>query len=850
MADPFPGPSPTGNSPSESASTDALGREKAFRVALIGNPNTGKSTLFSALAGVRQRTGNYPGVTVEKKEGRVVMGDRPFVLIDLPGTYSLAPRSPDEMVAVDVLLGRRDDELPLDMVVCIVDASNLERNLYVVSQVLELGLPVVLAVNMVDVAADRGLKLDLARLERQLGVPVVPVQAHRKVGLDKLADAIAAIPARVAKASSSRVESESSAQQLPGGHAAARVSPFPEAFQGEVAALERLERNAGIPVLPRYLLERLLLDTTGYLENSGLPGVTPELLAETKAARSRLALQGLPVPGVEAMARYQWIAGILEGVVTRPKQRLVTTGDKLDRVLTHRVWGTLVFVAMMVLLFQTVFWMAEPASELIDGGKSWIGDRIVAAVPEGALRSLLINGVLEGVGGVLVFLPQIFTLFLFIAVLEDCGYMARAAYLMDRLMSRVGLSGKSFIPLLSSFACAIPGVMATRVIENPKDRLVTMLVAPLMSCSARLPVYTLLVGAFIPDRKYLGGWFGLQGLTMFAMYAIGVVMAVAVAWILKLTLLRGATPPFVMELPGYKLPGLNIVLYRMLERGWSFVKRAGTLIFAVSVVVWAAAYYPRDIERVAPELVKRQANAALAVARLEARAAELGDQPPQPPQTAGSEATTGSGESPRASGEPSARSGESVTANSGSEAHASGSEANASGSEATTSGPEDAASELEAARRELEAADDLLAGAMLRHSYLGRLGQWIEPVVKPLGWDWRIGCAALASFPAREVLVATLGVIYNLGADEDEESESLTQTLRSATWEGSTKPLFNVPVALSIMVFFALCAQCASTLAVIKRETNSWRWPAFTFVYMTSLAYIASLLVYQIGIRL
>jgi ferrous iron transport protein B len=402
---------------------------------------------------------------------------------------------------------------------------------------------------------------------------------------------------------------------------------------------------------------------------------------------------------------------------------------------------------------------------------------------------LLINGVLEGVGGVLVFLPQIFTLFLFIAILEDCGYMARAAYLMDRLMSRVGLSGKSFIPLLSSFACAIPGVMATRVIENPKDRLVTMLVAPLMSCSARLPVYTLLVGAFIPDRYYLGGWFGLQGLTMFAMYAIGVVMAVVVAWILKLTLLRGVTPPFVMELPGYKLPGLNIVLYRMLERGWSFVQRAGTLIFAVSVVVWAAAYYPRDIERVAPELVKRQADAALAVARLEAREAELGDRPQTAP------------------------------------------------------------GDLETARQELEVADDLLAGAMLRNSYLGRLGQWIEPVVKPLGWDWRIGCAALASFPAREVVVATLGVIYNLGADEDEESESLRETLRSATWDGSTTPLFNVPVALSIMVFFALCAQCASTLAVIKRETNSWRWPAFTFVYMTSLAYVASLAVYQIGIR-
>ncbi len=791
MPDPVPGPSPVGDSKPNpvAASADAWGRESAVRVALIGNPNTGKSTLFSALAGVRQRTGNYPGVTVEKKEGRVVIGDRPFVLIDLPGTYSLAPRSPDEMVAVDVLLGRRDDEPPLDMVVCIVDASNLERNLYVVSQVLELGLPVVLAVNMVDIAADRGVTLDLARLERQLGVPIVPVQAHRKVGIDKLAAAIAAIPAGSQRSRSPQSATDTASRPDAVGAGVARVSPFPEAFQREVAALEQLERRAGVPVLPRYLLERLLLDTTGYLENAGLPGVTAELLAETKAARSRLALQGLPVPGVEAMSRYQWIAGILEGVVARPKHRLVTTGDKVDRVLTHRVWGTLVFVAMMVLMFQTVFWMAEPASLLIDGGKSWLGDQIAAAVPEGALRSLLINGVLEGVGGVLVFLPQIFTLFLFIAILEDCGYMARAAYLMDRLMSRVGLSGKSFIPLLSSFACAIPGVMATRVIENPKDRLVTMLVAPLMSCSARLPVYTLLVGAFIPDRYYLGGWFGLQGLTMFAMYAIGVVMAVVVAWILKLTLLRGVTPPFVMELPGYKLPGLNIVLYRMLERGWSFVQRAGTLIFAVSVVVWAAAYYPRDIERVAPELVKRQADAALAVARLEAREAELGDRPQTAP------------------------------------------------------------GDLETARQELEVADDLLAGAMLRNSYLGRLGQWIEPVVKPLGWDWRIGCAALASFPAREVVVATLGVIYNLGADEDEESESLRETLRSATWDGSTTPLFNVPVALSIMVFFALCAQCASTLAVIKRETNSWRWPAFTFVYMTSLAYVASLAVYQIGIR-
>jgi ferrous iron transport protein B len=394
------------------------------------------------------------------------------------------------------------------------------------------------------------------------------------------------------------------------------------------------------------------------------------------------------------------------------------------------------------------------------------------------LRSLLVDGVIAGVGSVLVFLPQIFALFFFIAVLEDCGYMARAAYLMDKIMSRVGLSGKSFIPLLSSFACAIPGIMATRVIENRRDRLVTVLIAPLMSCSARLPVYTLMAAAFLPGSRLL------QGVTIFAMYILGIVAAIVVALALKRTILKGTAPAFVMELPSYKVPGLWIVLHRMLQQGWSFVYRAGTLIFAVTVVVWFLAYYPRDPASVDPTLHAEKASLESQIAKRQESVTNL--------DTAARE-------------------------------------------------------ELEEAKSKLADVKNRIEGAYLESSFLGRAGHFIEPAVRPLGWDWRIGCAAIASFPAREVVVATLGTIYNLGQSEDAQSLTLQRTLQEATWRGTDRPVFNVPVALSIMVFFALCAQCASTLAVMKRETNSWLWPAFTFVYMTSLAYLGALVTYQVG---
>ncbi|NIL98359.1 MAG: ferrous iron transport protein B [Planctomycetales bacterium] len=735
-------------------------RKDTLRIAMVGNPNTGKSTLFNALSGMRQRVGNYPGVTVETKTGSLTLNGCTVQLVDLPGTYSLAPQSPDEMVAIDVLLGCRGCE-PADMVIVIVDASNLERNLYLVSQVLELRRPTLLALNMTDIARSRGLVLDVELLEKQLQIPVVPIQANRRLGLDRL---------------KSRIESlcENGGVAVVGDPLAGTGSVFPEPFQDELAGLAELLADRP---LPRYLVERLLLDCGGYLEHELLADRSPDVHAQLAAARRRLAEAGHAVPGVEAQARYAWVDRVLEGVVTRPDRRMQTWSDRIDAVLTHKLGGTLIFLVLMMVVFQSVFRWAEPLMGWTEAAMALVGDLAGAALAAGALRSLIVDGVVAGVGSVLVFLPQIFILFLFIALLEDCGYMARAAYLMDKLMVRAGLSGKSFIPLLSSFACAIPGIMATRVIENRRDRLTTILVAPLMSCSARLPVYTLLIAAFVPQTDYLGGIVTLPGLTLLAMYLLGILVAVAVALLLKRTLLKGETPPFVMELPSYKWPSLRVVLYRMFERGWAFVRRAGTLIFAVAIVVWAAAYYPHDTSRVDPLITQR-------LEQLDKQLAAATDAQK---------------------------------------------------------------TEVEKWEQERDDLQNEQAGELLRHSFLGMAGQAIEPVVKPLGWDWRIGCAAIASFPAREVVVSTLGVIYNLGTDTDEESPALKNQLQAATWPHSGQPVFTLPVALSIMVFFALCAQCAATLVVIRRETGSWRWPLFTFVYMTLLAYIGALMTYQAG---
>jgi ferrous iron transport protein B len=690
-------------------------------VALLGNPNTGKTTLFNALSGLNHRVGNYPGVTVESRKGSMTCGGVAFEVVDLPGTYSLAPRSPDEMVTVDVILGRQEGEARPDVVVCLADASNLERNLYLTTQALELGVPVVVALNMIDVAESQGVRIDAPRLAERLGVPVVPIQANKRRGLDELRAAI----------------HHASTAEAP-----SRGPVFPEPVRDEVQSL-RAKLGEGTPT---YLAQRLLFDVGGYVEQRLAARLNGYNLGE---ARARLGAAGFPVPAVEVRTRYGWIREALAGCVARPDRRPDTATDRIDRLLTHRLWGTLVFLAVMLLVFNAIFLGAAPLMDAINAGKDAVGEFVGDLLPPGPFTSLLTEGVIDGVGAVVVFLPQILILFAFIAVLEDCGYMARAAFLMDRLMARAGLSGKSFIPLLSSVACAIPGIMATRVIEDRRDRFATILVAPLMSCSARLPVYTLLIGAFLTT----GYPWWLPGVVMFAMYALGLVLAPLVAWALKGTLLRGQTPVFVLEMPSYKWPSLGVVARRVVESGWMFVRRAGTVILACMVLVWVLMYFPaRDY----PE-----------------RIAALGKDDPE--------------------------------------------------------------------------AKKLLA-EWKRQTILGRVGRAIEPAVRPLGWDWRVAVAALASFPAREVVVGTLGILFEQGQVEADESEGLGEALREARWQDDTaRPLFSVPTALSLMVFFALCCQCASTLAVIRRETGTWRWPAFTFVYMTVLAYVGALITYQVG---
>ena len=728
--------------------------KSTWTIALVGNPNTGKSTLFGALSGVNQRTGNYPGVTVEKKTGEVVHDGRRWLLVDLPGTYSLAPRSPDEMVTVDVLLGRRRDVPPPDVIVCVAAAGNLWRNLYLVSQALELGRPVVLALTMNDLAENDGVRVDVAALADRLGIPVVPIHPRRGEGLEALKAAV---------------------ERAGAGEAPAPLAIFPEEFRREVDALAETLAD-----VPRYLVERLLLSPSPYIEDGlGLDDDDRAALRERiEAARERLAEAGCKTPQVETTARYAWVGKATDGVVRRGERRRRLV-DRVDAVLTHWLSGSLVLVLVLLVTFSAVFSWAEIPMDWIDGGFKAVGEWVSTTLPEGPINDLIGGGIVAGVGAVVIFLPQIVILIGLLAILEESGYLARAAYLMDRIMVRFGLSGRSFIPLLSSFACAIPGVMATRSIEDRRDRLTTILIIPLMSCSARLPVYTLLIAAFIPARSYLDGWIQLQGLTLLAMYLVGVVVAAAVALILKRSLLRGGAPVFVMEMPAYQWPSSVAVVRRMIDRAWDFLSNAGTIIFAVSIVMWGLLYYPR----LSPE------DAAPLIARQERAATEL-------------EAARTGGDSEK----------------------------------------------IAAAATALKQTEDHIAGAQQRQSLLGRMGRWIEPAVRPLGWDWRLGAATLAAFPAREIIVSTLGVIFDVGDDvaEDGNEQRLVQAVQTAK-RPDGRTLFTIPVALSVMVFFALCAQCVSTLAVMWRETGSWTWPAIAFTYMTVLAYVGAFLTYQIG---
>ena len=733
-------------------------------VVLTGNPNCGKTTLFNALTGLRAKVGNYAGVTVERKEGKLIGAptDADIRVLDLPGTYSLSPNSLDEQVSRDVLLHRLPELPAPDVIVVVVDASNLQRNLYYATQVIELGHRTILALNMVDVAADLGHSIDTAKLSGALGVPVLPVVASTSEGLSALRSQILA---------SLQDASEIKPRlfcQLPG--------------------LFRIEATGLADLLAETFKERRLQATAEALlllsNEKALASSTthyPQKIQDAVAsARKRLDAANVDWRGAPIEWRYARVAEIQQSVTTELAPPGETFSDRLDRVITHKIWGTVIFIAIMALMFQSIFTFAETPMKLLEGMVTWAGGQVGRLIPPGDLNDLFVNGVVQGVGAVVVFLPQILLLFMFIGLLEDTGYMARAAFLMDRLMSKVGLHGKSFIPMLSSFACAIPGIMATRTIESPKDRLVTILVAPLMSCSARLPVYTLLIGACIPDQRVFG-FFKLAGLTLLAMYLLGIVVALLMAWLFKKTLLKGETPMLIMELPPYKRPLLRVVLRHMWDRSKLFLRRAGTVILAINIVLWFLATYPRS----------QQLDAQFAAQRV---------------------ALTNSFN--------------------------------------TVSLPSAGAdtNRLAALQEQLDALNKAEAGEKLRHSFAGMAGRAIEPVIAPLGFDWKIGIGLVASFAAREVFVSTMSTVYNVGEFDDSDTgmKNLEQTLQEQRRPDGT-PVYTALTAITLMVFYVFAMQCVSTVAVVRRETNSWKWPLFQWFYMGALAWILAFLTYHGG---
>jgi len=679
-------------------------------IALAGNPNAGKTTLFNALTGLRQKVANYPGVTVERKEGvwRLNGSEKTARLIDLPGLYSLDATSLDEQIARDVLTGKLLDLPKPNVIVAVVDATNLERNLYLVTQLLEYKIPVVIALTMIDAAEKQSLEIDTKKLSELLQIPVVEVKAAQKLGIDELARKV----------------------------------------------LETARHKSVFNDNP-------LFDTNSDDDSDFI----------------HLSLQDDGDINKKIFARYNFISDVYQESV-KPKQTNERNfSEKVDRVLTHKFFGLLILIAILLFVFQTIFSWANLPMDLLEKGFGALGDAVRANLSEGILTDLLVDGVIAGVGGVLVFLPQILLLFLFLSILEDTGYMARAAFLLDKLMSRVGLHGKAFVPLLSSFACAIPGIMATRTIESPKDRLATIMIAPFMSCSARLPVYTLMIGTFFAGQTVFG-FLSLGAVLILAMYALGVVVAVAVAWILKRTLLKSPPPPFVMELPPYRLPNVQNVLLNMFNNGWQFLKRAGTVILAISIILWALTAFPRSTDLETPSQAISQNQIA------------PGNQEP---------AVVGSTE-------------------------------------------ESCGCSLEDAKK----IEEEKQGLALRNSYAGQLGHLIEPVIAPLGFDWKIGVALIASFAAREVLVSTLSIIYNVGKDGSEESEGLIDAVRNAKKDDGSAA-WTPLTALTLMVFFVLAIQCMSTVAVVRRETNSWSWTLFMVFYMTALAYAAAFLTFQGG---
>lgn len=689
-----------------------------MRVALVGNPNTGKSTLFNALTGLRQRVGNFAGVTVERVEGSYRAPDgRTVALLDLPGTYSLSTASPDEAIAHDVLMRRDRDGWVPDVIVVVVDATHIERNLFLVSQLIELGRPLVVALNQADAAERAGTRIDVPELSHALGVPVIPTVATRGEGLDPLRRAI---------------------DDVVGLPLPSRPFTLPPTDSAALAPLELQLQEHGCSRAEAQL-EALRLVSLDVIDNQ-------KLAEAIIRAREAMRAAGTDPRQIEATQRYAWIGDVVRRTVSHATRPTHDISDRIDAIVLHRLGGPVVFLLLMAIVFQALFTWATPAQELIESGIAQLGEVVRRALPPGDLRSLLVDGVIAGVGSVVVFLPQIAILFICIGVLEDSGYMARAALLMDRVMRRVGLHGRSFIPMLSGYACAVPAIMATRTIGQPKDRLATMMVVPLMSCSARLPVYTLLIGAFIPSTMRVAG-ISAQSLTMLAMYLLGTLAALGAAAVFKRTLLAGPVRPMILELPPYRWPSPRALLGTVAQRCRLFLRRAGTVILTLSVVLWALATWPR----LSPDPTR---------------------------------------------------------------------------------------------------SDDRQRELALEHSALGRIGHAIEPLVRPLGFDWKIGVSIASSFAAREVFVSTMGTIYGVGGGEGDNADRLTAALRAERRADGT-PTYTIPVALSLLVFYVFALMCMSTIAITVREAGGgatgWRWAALQFGYMLVLAWVSAFATYHLA---
>lgn len=736
-------------------------------IALAGNPNSGKTTIYNALTGARQHIGNYPGVTVEKKESIITYNNQKVKIIDLPGTYSLTAYSVEEVVARNVIITEKPD-----VVVDIIDSSNLERNLYLAVQLMELRIPLVFVFNMKDMAQEMGIKIDTKSFSNLFGVPIVETVGSKGDGVKNILDEAI------------------KAAQVP--DIKYPVITYDKVIEKYVNSVEELikQHSANIENYnTRWLAVKLLEGDKDVMQTVPSPIVAEEV---KRAEIDINKMLGDSPETAIASARYGFISGACQECVTTTVEARHNMSDAIDSVLVNRVLGIPIFLGLMYLVFQLTFTLGDPFMGWIEQFFGFLGDKASVLITHDLLRSLVVDGIIGGVGGVIVFLPNIIFLFMAIAILEASGYMARVAFIMDKVMHKIGLHGKSFIPFLIGFGCSVPAIMATRTLDNQRDRILTMLVTPFMSCGARLPIYLLIIPAFF-DKN--------QALILWVIYLIGILLAIVIAKILGMTVLKGESAPFVMELPPYRIPTLKGVLMQMWERSWLYLKKAGTIILFVSIVMWALTVFPLFPEEKAAEYEKGLPELEQVVEEKTAELAEIGyvvitDENMQEAESINSKL---------------------------------------SNIELTKA--EKIAAELEVANMQIEDINNKVAEAELEYSAAGRIGKFIEPVLSPLGFDWKIGTALIGAFAAKEVFVAQMGIVYSLG-EAGEDSEVLRDKLRE-----NYSPL----VGFAIMVFALLSAPCMATFAIVKRESNSWKWAFFQFFGMTFVAYIITFIIYQTG---